>query len=229
MGWTAPRTWVPGELETAVIFNAHVRDNLNYLKGNAGAVTISDELQSVVAAGGTLTAQGTANTSFGRFKMLAKRTAGTTVDYRFVANGNDLGEFLIFDGAAGAARLWMDNAGNLGVGATAPAGKFHVSGAGASAGAGIAINSVAAVFALQTIFAAGTVTRAALCLVLDRNNTGGGIAAPALFTVTPGGSAPTYTNSDTITVTCTAGGAITVQRTSGTNGTHDISMFVVLL
>jgi len=27
MAWTAPRTWVDGELETAAIFNPHIRDN----------------------------------------------------------------------------------------------------------------------------------------------------------------------------------------------------------
>lgn len=31
MAWTAPRTWVTGETPTAAQFNAHVRDNLNFL------------------------------------------------------------------------------------------------------------------------------------------------------------------------------------------------------
>lgn len=31
MSWTTPRTWVAGEIETAAIFNTHVRDNLSYL------------------------------------------------------------------------------------------------------------------------------------------------------------------------------------------------------
>lgn len=31
MAWTTPRTWVAGEVPTASIFNAHVRDNLNAL------------------------------------------------------------------------------------------------------------------------------------------------------------------------------------------------------
>jgi hypothetical protein len=33
MGWTIPRTFVTGEVETAAIFNAHLRDNLNALNG----------------------------------------------------------------------------------------------------------------------------------------------------------------------------------------------------
>lgn len=32
MAWTAPRTWVTGELVTAAMMNTHVRDNLGYLK-----------------------------------------------------------------------------------------------------------------------------------------------------------------------------------------------------
>lgn len=31
--WTAPRTWSAGELVTAAMLNAHVRDNLEWLKG----------------------------------------------------------------------------------------------------------------------------------------------------------------------------------------------------
>lgn len=31
MAWTAPRTWVTGEIPTAAIFNTHVRDNLLFL------------------------------------------------------------------------------------------------------------------------------------------------------------------------------------------------------
>ena len=28
MAWTAPKTWVPGEMATAALLNTHVRDNL---------------------------------------------------------------------------------------------------------------------------------------------------------------------------------------------------------
>ena len=40
MGWTAPRTWVVGEVVTAAIQNTHVRDNERYLKGLDGVVTV---------------------------------------------------------------------------------------------------------------------------------------------------------------------------------------------
>jgi len=32
MAWTTPRTWVTGELITATLMNAHIRDNLSALK-----------------------------------------------------------------------------------------------------------------------------------------------------------------------------------------------------
>lgn len=44
MAWTTPRTWVVGETVTAANMNTHVRDNFDYLKGSAGAVTIDDSL-----------------------------------------------------------------------------------------------------------------------------------------------------------------------------------------
>jgi hypothetical protein len=50
-------------------------------------------------------------------------------------------------------------------------------------------------------------------------------AAGSLLSLGSGGV--TYTNTDTMKVDLTAGGAITVQRTAGTNGTHQINMLVL--
>jgi hypothetical protein len=38
--WVVPRTWTAGELVTASIMNAHVRDNLNALKTPAGGYNV---------------------------------------------------------------------------------------------------------------------------------------------------------------------------------------------
>lgn len=69
MAWTTPRTWVTSEIVTAALLNTHIRDNQNYIKGNADAGTTFDGyliVQSGVtgagvqinslAAGGGLTA-----------------------------------------------------------------------------------------------------------------------------------------------------------------------------
>lgn len=42
MAWTTPRTWVASEVPTAANFNAHVRDNLNYLLTRPGAAVKRD-------------------------------------------------------------------------------------------------------------------------------------------------------------------------------------------
>lgn len=39
MAWTAPRTWVVGELVTAALFNTHLRDNVTFL-GAARIATV---------------------------------------------------------------------------------------------------------------------------------------------------------------------------------------------
>jgi len=47
MGWTAPRTWVTGEVVTAAIMNTHVRDNLNALEGYLDDVTHSEPARAL--------------------------------------------------------------------------------------------------------------------------------------------------------------------------------------
>lgn len=39
MAWTTPRTWQAGETVTSSMLNAHIRDNLNYLKSAADGVS----------------------------------------------------------------------------------------------------------------------------------------------------------------------------------------------
>src|SRR5436309_5601123 len=46
MAWTAPATWTVGQLVTAATMNTHVRDNLKYLKGQAGQVAIEDAINA---------------------------------------------------------------------------------------------------------------------------------------------------------------------------------------
>jgi hypothetical protein len=49
MAWTAPRSWIVGELVTAAVLNTHVRDNFTYVKGTCGMVTFEDVLTSCSA------------------------------------------------------------------------------------------------------------------------------------------------------------------------------------
>lgn len=51
MGWTAPRTFVTAEIETAAIFNTHLRDNLLFLK--SGVANLTNQNTSVGPTSGT--------------------------------------------------------------------------------------------------------------------------------------------------------------------------------
>ena len=48
MGWTAPAAigtdWSVGEIATAAKMNSHLSDNLRYLKGSDGAITLDNDL-----------------------------------------------------------------------------------------------------------------------------------------------------------------------------------------
>lgn len=224
MAWSTPAS--PWTAVNEVMLSAKMNilaDDVRYLKGLAGAVTIEDELASIVAAGGTLTAQGTNNASFARLKLLAKTGGGAAIDWRLFANVGAAAEFSIFENAADE-RFRIMPGGNVGIGATAPQGKLHVSG---PAGGGFMFLSANDVTALQTPVVAGTVVSGCAMWLWDRNNTGGVALLGFNGQSFSLGSAPTYVNTDTITVTLTAGGAITVQRTTGTNGSHDINMFII--
>ena len=45
MVWTAPRTWVTGEILSSSNMNTHVRDNLLYLHGGAGDIVLAGGVQ----------------------------------------------------------------------------------------------------------------------------------------------------------------------------------------
>lgn len=54
MAWTAPRTWTIGEFVTKAIMDTHIRDNLLFLKGQSGTVTLDETVKFGAAGKGTL-------------------------------------------------------------------------------------------------------------------------------------------------------------------------------
>lgn len=46
MAWTSPLTWVASSTLTSATLNTHIRDNLKFLKGTDGTITIEDALIS---------------------------------------------------------------------------------------------------------------------------------------------------------------------------------------
>lgn len=219
MAWSAPSAseFSVGQVVTASVMNAKIANNLRYLKGLDGAVTIENDIATTGLA---------ALRNDGNYQMTIERTTATARKYGFavISPSGNAGAFSIDDVTATATRLLIDIAGNVGIGTTTPAAKLHVSG---PAGGGFAFFSANDVTSLQTPIVAGTVVSGCAMWLWDRNNTTGVAVLGFNGQSFSLGSAPTYVNSDTITVTLTAGGAITVQRTTGTNGSHDINMMIL--
>lgn len=222
MAWTAPATYSVSEVVTAAKLNTHIRDNLDYLKGNSGLVSIAASIDSA----GVLRATGLTSPSSGAgVELLYVSGTGYLLAYDRTAAGFRplimAGTTLEWDIASSPA-MTIDASLNLGIGTTAPKGKVHAAGTG-----GVMLYlSANAVTSLQTVAAAGTVAHGATFYISDENNNGGAMNSSSGSSVTLGNSF-TYVNTDTITVAVTAGGAITVQRTSGTNGAHNINMLML--
>jgi hypothetical protein len=238
MAWTAPRTWNVGEIVTAVMMNAHVRDNLAYLKGQAGTVTIEDALSVTVntntANGVTITNSNAGSSAYTGLNLEndsgadagAYRCSSTNTAYGGVNSLNFLtiGAHPFAIGTNNVVRMLFDSAGNIGLGTSSPRSVLHAAGAGGGFMfiSGTGINSAAA----TTLAINGTVTQSAAFWGYDRNNTGGGfvqvsgnmLALSQTFNMV---------NTDTITISVTAGGAITAQRTAGSNGTHEVNFMVL--
>lgn len=223
MGWTslANPAYVTGHIMTQTDM-AEITNNLRYLKGTDGAVTIDN----------ALTATALAATKAGQATLdLADTVTGGTpaagAHWRLfvdnVGGGGGNSTFGFYDVTNTRVAMGLDNSGNLGIGTTSPQGRVHAAGAG---GGFMFLSANAVDGTLQTLAAAGTVTQSAAFWGYDRNNTGGAFVQASGNML---GLAQTFafTNTDTITVSVTAGGAITVQRTAGTNGTHQVNLLVL--
>ena len=66
MVWQAPKTWVPGEMATAALFNQHIRDNMTFLKtAVAGSGLLISSPEGCVNAQYNATAADLELTNFG--------------------------------------------------------------------------------------------------------------------------------------------------------------------
>lgn len=216
MAWSSPPAFVVSEVVTAARMNI-LSDDLTYLKG---APTFDGA--PVMAAGQLNVKAASQNNNQIRFQNSAgtnKTAIGSDINTNTGVN-----TFEVFDLVAGALRLIVADGGSVGVGVAAPQGKLHVKGVG---GGWMYLSATAVNNTLQTIAVAGTVTVGMIVWLCDRNNTAGAFTSGfngQVFSLT---SALTYVNTDTLTLTLTAGGAITIQRTTGSNGTHEVNLAVM--
>lgn len=233
MAWTAPATWSVAEVVTASKMNTHIKDNLRYLKGLDGAVIIQDDMSinTTTAPNGPLMVvdgsrtNADANSGVGGFRLATGTGASTDESLIFgVLNGGYSWIQAVKPGTANRDLALNASGGNVGIGTTVPQGRIHAVGVGGSFVflSGTAINSSATTLAVN-----GTVTQSAAFWGYDRNNTGGGFVQVSGNML---GISQTFNmvNTDTITISVTASGAITAQRTAGSNGTHEVNFMVLL-
>jgi len=86
MAWTAPRTWVTGELVTAALLNTHLRDNL-LATGVAQVTTAGDIVYATGANALSRLAVGTAN------QVLAVNSGATAVEWQPAGGGLEGGSY----------------------------------------------------------------------------------------------------------------------------------------
>lgn len=224
MAWTAPASYSVAEIVTAAKLNTHIRDNFDYLKGNAGAVDIVAAFNLKPAA---------ANPEFGMYLPASSNVAqyvmyDETSTYRAIAGfgGSTYATtalrnsfFFLTNGASGDV-VFMPNGVETARYKPGGAAQFK-----APSGGMLYLSAAAVVGSVVTLAAAGTVTSGAIVIINDRNNGTGAnlIGGPIMLGLA---GATNTAGTDTITTSVTAGGAITVQRTAGTQ-THDLNVWAL--
>lgn len=80
MAYTAPRTWVTGEVVTAVLMNTHIRDNLNAIASSSGLLKkVAGGLEQSISSGdkGTILSALSSSGNWGIRKLFAGGSSGT--------------------------------------------------------------------------------------------------------------------------------------------------------
>jgi hypothetical protein len=237
MAWTAPKTWSVSEVVTASMMNTHVRDNLKYLKGQAGGVAIEDSLTvgsatspsaplhaiaasaSIVETirldnptngasnGGRITWRNAAQTPIAALVQAARNGGGTGFLLQFGASSN----FTTTDAAVG---MTLTSAG-LGVGTVAPAAPLHVKGTAASI---IPIEASGLTSGTITCLPTSSFTKFVGIIGAARDETG---AYNNMFSLClpsgAGGTAFFGSGAPNQLQAATASGGLTITRVGGTN------------
>lgn len=240
MAWTslASPAFATGHVMTQADL-LQVTDNLRFLKGTDGAITLDNVLNvsANIKTTATMQANGTSpgmwmdeTSAKGAYMVL--NTSLLQIQRRATGFGAfEANPFQMNIGAPSNSFV-MDVNGWVAMGVGTPLGAFHVVGKtpAAAAKGGMLLLAAAAVTTLQTLAVAGTVTKVAsfviACNQLTTTSANG--TAPPTATAIPGGNFILTSGTDTLTIAVTAGGAITVQRTAGA-GSDDIILLVLYI
>lgn len=235
MAWTTPRTWATGEVVTAAMLNTHLKDNLNYLKGAAGTVSLDADIITQNTGNDKAALVDTNSYSNGTARTINMHFRARSPDSSLAQNSATIAavvtpnvgittpqSYLTFftkDNTAGyGERLRIDSAGKIGIGTTSPQGRLQVND---TIGGCLfwVFNGVAG--STQTILPAGTVTDimlASYCTKTAAGTATSGWNATA-FTIAGGPIEATIngTGSSTFVLRLNVDGSVDVRRTSGSS------------
>lgn len=226
MAWTAPSTYSVSQVVTAALLNTDIRDNLAYLKGQAGTITLeSDILYQPITVGiqtlgslrnqsnnagayGFLRVGNDAGTNAGLFRNSSAATAyaGANSLTLYTGSAHPLG-FATND----TLRMIVTGAGDVGIGTAAPRNRLHVAG---PSGGGLLFYPYSGLGASTvTVLLAGSVT-AGFTLSYTTLPSSGSVNGSTVFLSTPGGVANIYTDGATnqFIITYVADGSVTLTR-----------------
>ena len=228
MAWTSPRTWVAGELETAAIFNPHVRDNLAALR-DGGIAIVSQGANEIIFASSSTQLSRSANLTFNgtvlsvtglgthqfvtdgagaQILRVSNTTAGTGnyAEVSVIRNGT-VGVFLqafssTYTSTAvniqGGATINSDGVGGLSIAATHASGGMRFFAGGTTERMAI---SSAGVFSVSTLGAHSFSAGAAGSNILRISNTSAGTANLAELSATRDGTVGVFLQAFSSTYT----------------------------
>lgn len=232
MAWTAPRTWVVGEIVTASLMNTDIRDNLNYLKGVSGTISLDSGISVAGAGYFGVTAGATPAIVADRVSGTASIRAGTgATKNTLVVDGNGGGCYLNFYAADDV--LLAFGGGKVGIGAvTAPQGKLHGYG---TIGGFIFYEFDGVDGTARTVIpnAAGDVVYGVMPIWAVRASDGttrsGAWSTGGTVLLAPGATTDIYSiGANILQLQVAANGAVTVQRTGGAL-TYKVVLWLVWL